>query len=114
MYRTNGRKRPQAEACATRRLKSFTSIQTEKNWSAPLSDKPSDRGLFGLPEETGAAPITGAPAAHCLRLLRHGLENLAGSDRKHHEYVPVLDCTLAARLWNRVMGDPKTADKSMK
>ena len=61
------------------------------SWSAPLPDKPSDRGLFGLPEDTGAAPITGAPAAHCFKLLRHGLENLAGSDQKHHEYVLVLD-----------------------
>jgi hypothetical protein len=40
----------------------------EKSWSAPLPDKPSDRGLFGFPEDTGAAPITGAPAAHCFRL----------------------------------------------
>ena len=67
----------------------------KKSWGAPLPGKPSDRGQFGFPAETGAAPITGAPAAHCLKLLRHGLENLAGSDRKHHEYVPVLDCTVA-------------------
>jgi len=66
-----------------------------KDRSAPLPDKPSGRGLFGLPEGTGAAPITGAPAAHCFKLLRHGLENLAGSDQKHHEYVLVLDCTVA-------------------
>jgi hypothetical protein len=26
---------------------------------------------------------------------RHGPENLAGSDQKHHEYVLVLDCTVA-------------------
>jgi hypothetical protein len=38
---------------------------SQKSWSAPLPDKPSDRGLFGFPEDTGAAPITGAPAAHC-------------------------------------------------
>src|ERR1700722_14364107 len=67
----------------------------KKSWSAPLPDKPSDRGLFGLPEGTGAAPITGAPAAHCFILLRHGLENLAGSDQKHHEYVLVLDWRVA-------------------
>jgi hypothetical protein len=60
-----------------------------------MPDKPSDRGLFGLAEDTAAAPITGAPAAHCFKLLRHGLENLAGSDQKHHEYVLVLDCTVA-------------------
>jgi hypothetical protein len=60
-----------------------------------LPGKPSDRGQFGFPAETGAAPMTGAPAAHCLKLLRHGLENLAGSDQKHHEYVLVLDCTVA-------------------
>ena len=69
-----------------------------KDRSAPLPDKPSDRGLFGFPEDTGAAPITGAPAAHCFKLLRHGLENLAGSDQKHHEYVLVLDCTVADRF----------------
>jgi hypothetical protein len=44
------------------------SFSFKKSWSAPLPDKPSDRGLFGLPEDTGAAPITGAPAAHCFRL----------------------------------------------
>src|SRR5580698_6918807 len=37
----------------------------KKMRSAPLPDKPSGRGLFGLPEGTGAAPMTGAPAAHC-------------------------------------------------
>jgi hypothetical protein len=78
------------------RLPSF-----QKSWSAPLPDKPSDQGLFGLPEGTGAAPITGAPAAHCFKLLRHGLENLAGSDQKHHEYVLVLDCTVAGEFSNR-------------
>jgi hypothetical protein len=70
-------------------------LRLKKSWGAPLPGKPSDRGLFGFAEDTAAAPITGAPAAHCLKLLRHGLENLAGSDRKHHEYVPVLDCTVA-------------------
>ena len=70
----------------------------QKSWSAPLADKPSDRGLFGLAEDTAAAPITGAPAAHCLILLRHGLENLAGSDQKHHGYVLVLDCTVAGEF----------------
>ena len=60
-----------------------------------MPGKPSDRGQFGFPAETGAAPITGAPAAHCLRLLRQDLENLAGSDQKHHGYVLVLDCTVA-------------------
>jgi hypothetical protein len=70
----------------------------KKSWSAPLPDKPSDRGLFGLPEDTGAAPITGAPAAHCLILLRQDLENLAGSDQKHHGYVLVLDWTVAGEF----------------
>src|SRR5277367_4734569 len=37
----------------------------QKVRSAPLAGKPSTRGLFGIPEGTGAAPITGAPAAHC-------------------------------------------------
>jgi hypothetical protein len=73
-----------------------------KDRSAPLPDKPSGRGLFGLPEGTGAAPITGAPAAHCFKLLRHGLENLAGSDQKHHEYVLVLDWTVAGEFVERV------------
>jgi hypothetical protein len=72
-----------------------------KSWSAPLAGKPSTRGLFGFPEDTGAAPITGAPAAHCFKLFRHGLENLAGSDRKHHGYVLVLDCTVADKFAER-------------
>jgi hypothetical protein len=42
----------------------------KKMRSAPLPDKPSGRGLFGLPEGTGAAPMTGAPAAHCLCIHR--------------------------------------------
>jgi hypothetical protein len=92
----------------------FVCLSVKKGRSAPLPDKPSDRGLFGFPEDTGAAPITGAPAAHCLKLLRHGLENLAGSDRKHHEYVPVLDCTVADGFWIGVMDDPKIAGKLMK
>ena len=37
-----------------------------KSWSAPLAGKPSTRGLFGFPEDTGAAPIMGAPAAHLI------------------------------------------------
>ena len=69
-----------------------------------MPDKPSGRGLFGLPEGTGAAPITGAPAAHCFKLLRHGLENLAGSDQKHHEYVLVLDWTVAGDFAERDAG----------
>jgi hypothetical protein len=76
----------------------------QKSWSAPLAGKPSTRGLFGLPEGTGAAPITGAPAAHCFKLLRHGLENLAGSDQKHHEYVLVLDWTVAGQFAERDIG----------
>ena len=75
----------------------------KKSWSAPLPDKPSDRGLFGLPEDTGAAPITGAPAAHCFKLLRQDLENLAGSDQKHHGYVLVLDCTVAGGFLESLM-----------
>src|ERR1700685_1379218 len=42
----------------------------KKMRSDPLPDKPSGRGLFGLPEGTGAAPMTGAPAAHCLCIHR--------------------------------------------
>jgi hypothetical protein len=83
----------------------------QKSWSAPLPDKPSDRGLFGFPEDTGAAPITGAPAAHCLKLLRHGLENLAGSDQKHHRYVLVLDCTVADGRGDSFYGRARTARK---
>src|ERR1700689_684896 len=77
------------------------SRRPHKSWSAPLPDKPSDRGLFGFAEETAAAPITGAPAAHCFKLLRQDLENLAGSDQKHHEYVLVLDCTVAGEFAER-------------
>jgi hypothetical protein len=29
-------------------------------------------GRFGFPDETGAAPITGAPAAHCFDVMPHG------------------------------------------
>jgi hypothetical protein len=42
-----------------------TNATDKKVRSAPLPDKPSDQGLFGLPEDTGAAPIMGAPATHC-------------------------------------------------
>src|ERR1700733_6662941 len=49
----------------------FAAFRYEKKMrSAPLPDKPSSRGLFGLPEGTGAAPMTGAPAAHCLCIHR--------------------------------------------
>src|ERR1700729_2385883 len=82
-----------------------------KSWSAPTPDKPSDRGLFGFAEDTAAAPITGAPAAHCFKLLRQDLENLAGSDQKHHEYVLVLDCTVAGGFGERDKGPLRMARK---
>ncbi len=78
-------------------------LLNHKSWGAPLPAKPSDRGQFGFPAETGAAPMTGAPAAHCSRLLRQSFEDLAGSDRKHHGYVPVLDWTVADGFWNRMV-----------
>ncbi len=46
--------------------------------SAPLAGKPSTRGQFGFPAETGAAPITGAPAAHCLKLIPPWSRELSG------------------------------------
>src|SRR3984957_15168099 len=95
----------------TRRATFAGCAADSEKWSAPLPDKPSDRGLFGLPEDTGAAPITGAPAAHCFKLLRHGLENLAGSDQKHHEYVLVLDCTVADRAGDSFYGRVAVARK---
>ena len=49
---------------------SFLFLVSKKSWSAPPPDKPSGQGLFGLPEGTGAAPMTGAPAAHCLCIRR--------------------------------------------
>ncbi len=58
--------------------------------------------------------MTGAPAAHCLKLLRQSFEDLAGSDRKHHGYVPVLDCTVADDFWNGVMGGLEIARNLMK
>jgi hypothetical protein len=51
-------------------LLSFLFPVSKKSWSAPPPDKPSGQGLFGLPEGTGAAPMTGAPAAHCLCIHR--------------------------------------------
>src|ERR1700733_5156288 len=51
-------------------LLSFLFLVAKKSWSAPPPDKPSGQGLFGLPEGTGAAPMTGAPAAHCLCIHR--------------------------------------------
>jgi hypothetical protein len=53
--------------CSSLFVVSF-SFSLKKSWSAPLAGKPSTRGLFGFPEDTGAAPMTGAPAAHCSRL----------------------------------------------
>ena len=89
----------------------FVLLFDQESWGAPLPGKPSDRGQFGFPAETGAAPITGAPAAHCLKLLRHGLENLAGSDQKHHEYVLVLDCTVAGEFGDSFYGQARVACK---
>src|SRR5580698_9222575 len=48
------------------------------SWSAPLAGKPSTRGQFGFPAETGAAPMTGAPAAHCSRLIPPWSRELSG------------------------------------
>ena len=53
-------------------------FRLKKSWGAPLPGKPSDRGLFGLAEDTAAAPITGAPAAHCFRLIPPWSRELSG------------------------------------
>ena len=80
-----------------RRLTTCPTLK-RKNWSAPLSDKPSDRGLFGFPEDTGAAPITGAPADHCFLHSPHiASRSIRLSDRIRHGYDPVLDWTVTPR-----------------
>ena len=43
----------------------FPFSRFKKSWAAPPSRLPVRQEPFGLPEGTGAAPMTGAPTAHC-------------------------------------------------
>jgi len=56
------------------------------------------RAFVGLPERTGAAPITGAPAACCFDIHHDRASRTARlGDRIHHRYDPVLDWRVAGR-----------------
>ena len=57
--------------CRIRNLVSFFEGRFKKKLERSTRLIPVRRNsLFGLPEGTGAAPMTGAPAAHCLCIHR--------------------------------------------
>ena len=68
---------------------------------------------FGFSAGTEAAPITGAPAAHCCYMTAHRLEEYTVSGQIHHGYDPALDWKLTRTLRERDKESPIEASKSM-